>query len=98
MPVVMNQHKANTGDDHIFSQRPMIYGPHVVTLVLIQHSYTFSNCDFNNFRKKIEISRDNCQNVYVNEFSLLDAFFRSKQFPTNDRLMNVYASGQLELQ
>lgn len=48
----MNQHKANTGDDHIFSQRPMIYGPHVVTLVLIQHSYTFSNCDFNNFRKK----------------------------------------------
>ena len=48
--------------------------------------------------KKIEISRDNYQNVYVNEFSLLDAIFRSKQFPTNDRLMDVYASGQLELQ
>ena len=33
-------------------------------------------------KKKKKISRDNCQNVYVNEFSLLDAIFRSKQFAT----------------
>ena len=30
----------------------MIYGPDVVTLVFIQHSYTLPNCDVNNFRKE----------------------------------------------
>lgn len=49
-------------------------------------------------KKNLRFHGINCQTVYVNEFSLLDAIFRSKQFPTNDRLMNVYASGQLELQ